>query len=411
MKRLGFRARLFIILSLFAALPSLMLTVVWWVTFTQVLPELGGTEAWERVAATGEAAIAVARDRAATPGEQASVEAHARELALSVTQASRLRYLTARAIPIAGAGALLILAVLVLGASRVAGHLSRQLSRPLHEVVGWTERIARGEPLPVPARRRGAPEFEILRQRMRTMASDLDTGRLRDLEIERLRAFRETTRHVAHELKNPLTPIRFAVARLKREAPASLAEPVEVLDVESARLERMARDFSTFGRLLEGPPASVDVAELVRYSARATISPEVDVSVAVPDDLPRVLGHHDALARALGNVLLNAVDACRLVGQTERRAAITVTAERRLLRGRPGIAIDVTDTGVGIPAEQLERIWEPYVTTKPTGTGLGLAIVRQVLAAHDGTVTASSRHGAGTRITMHLPADPASQTS
>ncbi len=411
MKRLGFRARLFIILSLFAALPSLLLTVVWWVTFTQVLPELGGTEAWERVAATGETALAVARQRAESPAERAAVEAHARELTLSVTQASRLKYLAVRAIPVAGAGALLLLALLVLGASRVAGHLSRQLSRPLDEVVGWTERIARGEPLPSAARRRGAPEFEILRQRMRTMATDLDTGRLRAVEVERLRAFRETTRHVAHELKNPLTPIRFAVARLKREAPASLAEPVEVLDVESARLERMARDFSTFGRLLEGPPASVDVAELVRYAARAAMPPDVEVTVEVGEAVPRVLGHHDALARALGNVLLNAVDACRLVDGTERRAAVTVTAESRVLRGRPGVAIDVADSGVGIPAAHLERIWEPYVTTKPTGTGLGLAIVRQVLAAHDGTVAASSRHGAGTRITLHLPAEAEAPTA
>lgn len=404
MRRLGFRARLFIILSLFAALPSLVLTVVWWGTFTQVLPVLGGTEAWERTAATGEAALAVARLHATTPEELATLEAHQRELALSLTQATRLRYIASRAVPVAGILALLLLALLVLGASRVAGHLSRQLSRPLDELVGWTERIARGESLPEAPPRRGAPEFAILRARMRDMARDLAAGRARALELERLRAFRETTRHIAHELKNPLTPIRFAVARLRREAPPELAEPVEVLEVESARLERMARDFSTFGRLLEGPPAPVDITELVRYAARATIPPEIPVELDLPADLPLVCGHHDALARAVGNVLLNALDACREASVNGAHPSITVAVRPRPLRGAPGIAIEVTDAGMGIPDEVLAHVWEPYVTTKPTGTGLGLAIVRQVVTAHDGIVAAQSLRPRGTRITLHLPA-------
>lgn len=404
MRRLGFRARLFIILSLFAALPGLVLTVVWLGTFTQVLPVLGGTEAWERTAATGEVALATARRYALTPTEIAALDAHEQELASSLTQATRLRYLASRAVPVAGVLALLLLGLIVLGASRVAGHLSRQLSRPLDELVGWTENIARGEPLPETPPRRGAPEFAILRARMRDMARDLAAGRERELEVERLRAFRETTRHIAHELKNPLTPIRFAVARLRRDAPESLAEPVEVLDVESARLERMARDFSTFGRLLEGPPAPVDVAELVRYASRSVVPPEVSLLVEIQPGLPMVAGHHDALARALSNVLLNALDACMHSAEHGREPRIAVVASVQPLRGRAGVLIEVTDSGSGIPPEVLEHIWEPYVTTKPTGTGLGLAIVRQVTAAHDGRVHAESMPDGGTRVAMHLPA-------
>src|SRR5690606_332514 len=286
--------------------------------------------------------------------------------------------------------ALLLLGLIVLGASRVAGHLSRQLSRPLDELVGWTENIARGEPLPETPPRRGAPEFAILRARMRDMARDLAAGRERELEVERLRAFRETTRHIAHELKNPLTPIRFAVARLRRDAPESLAEPVEVLDVESARLERMARDFSTCGRRRAGPPAPVDVAELVRYASRSVVPPEVSLHVEIQPGLPMVAGHHDALARALSNVLLNALDACMHSAEHGREPRIAVVASVQPLRGRAGVLIEVTDSGSGIPPEVLEHIWEPYVTTKPTGTGLGLAIVRQVTAAHDGRVHAES---------------------
>src|SRR5690606_29965887 len=125
--------------------------------------------------------------------------------------------------------------------------------------------------------------------------------------------------------KNPLTPIRFAVARLRRDAPASLAEPVEVLDVESARLERMARDFSTFGRLLEGPPAPVDVAELVRYASRSVVPEEVPLHVDIQPDLPMVAGHHDALARAVSNVLLNALDACLQSADAGSESGISVS--------------------------------------------------------------------------------------
>src|SRR5205085_6889286 len=136
------------------------------------------------------------------------------------------------------------------------------------------ERIGRGEPLPTAPPRRGAPEFEVLRQRMREMASELELGRSRALEAERAATLRESARQVAHELKNPLTPIRFAVDRLRRDAPPELAETVEVLAIESRRLEEMARSFSQFGRLPEGPMADVELGELARYSARSTVAPK-----------------------------------------------------------------------------------------------------------------------------------------
>ena len=248
---------------------------------------------------------------------------------------------------------------------------------------------------------------------MREMSSQLELGRARALEAERAAALREAARQVAHELKNPLTPIRFAVERLRREAPASLAETVDVLAVESRRLEEMARSFALFGRLPEGPRASVDLGELARYTARATVPPEgtqderlsgVRVDVDVADDVPMVEGHHDALARALSNVMLNAVDACRAVANAGD-ARIGVRVRRTVLNGRDSVEISVSDTGCGIPRDQLARIWEPYVTTKPGGTGLGLAIARQTVLAHDGAVSAESTIGRGTEIRFVLPVD------
>jgi signal transduction histidine kinase len=303
------------------------------------------------------------------------------------------------------------LAILLLGigASRVAGHLSRNLSRPLQELIGWTELIGRGKPLPDTKPRRGAPEFEVLRTSMQAMSAELETGRSKALEAERAATLRESARQVAHELKNPLTPIRFAVDRLRRDAPPHLAETVEVLAIESQRLEDMARSFAQFGRLPEGPRADVDLGELARYTARATVPPHVRVDVTVGDDVPMVKGHHDALARALSNVMLNAVDACRGASQapTADEPRVAVRVGRVLAGGRAAVEIAVADTGCGIPKEQLARIWEPYVTTKPGGTGLGLAIARQTVLAHDGEVSAESTPGRGTEIRFVLPVDGA----
>ena len=405
MSPVGFRTRLFLILTLFATLPSLLLTLVWAGTFARALPLVSGSSAWERAAATGGRAIAAAQQAPLSPGDRAALRAHEIELQESLTQARRFGFIAQRAVPIIAVVAVLALGVLVVVSSRVAGHLSRQLSRPIDELVGWTDRLGRGQELPEGPPRKGAPEFAVLRSRMRSVARELRDARAQEIEAERLRAFRESARQVAHELKNPLTPIRFAVARLRREAPPSLTDAVEVLDAESQRLEEMARSFSQFGRLPEGPAADVDVAELVRYTTRASVPPDVEADVRIDGDVPMIRGHHDALARALSNVLLNAVDACRAgreAGAT-RPARIGVTVVRERNNGDDGIVISVRDSGCGIAPDKLARIWEPYVTHKPGGTGLGLAIARQAILAHNGMVHAASVVGGGTEIRFTLP--------
>ena len=406
MTPVGFRTRLFLILTLFATLPSVVLTVVWAGTLARTIPLVSGSAAWERAAATGGTALAVAQRAPLSPADRAALRAHELELQESLTQARRFGFIAQRAVPVIALIAVIGMGVLIVIASRVAGHLSRQLSRPIDELVGWTDRLGRGEELPEGVARKGAPEFAVLRSRMRSVARELRDARAREIDAERLRAFRESARQVAHELKNPLTPIRFAIARLRREAPESLTDAVDVLDVESKRLEDMARSFSQFGRLPEGPAADVDVAELVRYTTKASVPPDVQADVQVEDDVPMVRGHHDALARALSNVLLNAVDACRAerTSHPERPARIGVTVSRERRNGDDGIIIAVRDSGCGIPAERLARIWEPYVTHKPGGTGLGLAIARQAVLAHNGTVHATSVVGDGTEIRFTLPA-------
>jgi len=397
--RLAFRSRLFGILLLFALVPALVLTVAWGVLANKALPLVGGGAAWERLGESGKELVTSLDSAQLSPGQRARVGAHARELEESITQARRVRLVSERAAPAVLLGGVLALALLGFAASRVAGHLSRQLSRPVDQLVGWTSNIARGEPISEAKPSRGAPEFDVLRTHMKTMASELSSARARALEAERLRAFRESARRVAHELKNPLTPIRFALARIQRDAPNELNEPVDVIRVETERLESLARNFAQFGRLPEGTAAEIDMEEMVRYTTRATVPPNIHVAVQVAPDLPRVTGHYDALQRALSNILLNAVEAC----DTQPSPKIGVTVDRVRDNGHETVSITVRDSGVGIPADRLQSMWEPYVTHKAGGTGLGLAIVRQTVEAHGGTVSASSDPGVGTEVRFSIP--------
>jgi len=393
---LSFRARLFVILALFALVPSIVLTAAWGGATSRVLPRLSGAAAWDSVAASGTRAVRLAQRAPGSAETQAALARHEQELASSVTQARRFEYLTRQTGPALLAVGLALLALLTYLASRGAGHLSRQLSRPLNELVGWTEAIAHGQPMPPERTSRGAPEFAVLRTRMREMAAELEAGRTSAIAAERLEAFRESARQVAHELKNPLTPIRFAIARLRRDAAPGQQEALDVLSTESERLEAMARSFSQFGRLPEGPMAALDLGDLARDAARTSVPDSMPLQIETEVHLPLVRGQHDALHRAFANVLINAVEACGGDNGVELHV------------GRRGseVVVSIRDHGCGIPADRLPRIWDPYVTDKTAGTGLGLAIVKQTVTAHGGHVEAESTPGTGTEIRMVFPAMP-----
>lgn len=403
MKQVGFRGRLFAILLLFAVVPSALISLAWGSATYGLLPLIGSTAAWDSASANGERTAAKLRSAPLSASQRQAIREHQRMLDTNVLRVHQVAAIfqgarAARAVVVGGA--LVLLIGLAIVSSRVAGHLSRNLSRPLHELVGWTDRIGRGLPLEEAPPQRGAPEFALLRDGMRGMARELELGRARALEAERASALRDTARQVAHELKNPLTPIRFAVARLQRDVPPELQETVSVLATETQRLDDMARSFSQFGRLPEGPAADVDLGELARYTVTATVPPTMELQLTVDNDVPLVRGQHDALSRALSNVMLNAVDAC------DARGRISVRVRRaRPADGASGeyAEIVVSDSGRGIAPDRLPHIWEPYVTNKPGGTGLGLAIVRQTILAHDGQVVASSVPGSGTEIRLQLP--------
>jgi len=399
LRHITFRKRLLLILAAVALVPSIAITVAWSIGVGTALPRISDAAAWERMATSGARVFDSLRTAPLTDGQAATLAEHERLLGESLTQANRLDFMVRNTAPILLIGAILGLVILGVAASRVAGHLSRQLSRPLNELVGWTDLIAHDRPLPPRTRVRGAPEFEVLRQRMREMSSEIASGRERAIEAERNAAFRESARRFAHELKNPLTPIQLAVARLERSAPSDLSEVVDVLRAETRRLDRLARDFAQFGRLPDGPVSDIDVAELVRYTSQSTIPAGVELTLDLPADGVTIRGRHDALQRALANVLLNAADACGADGH------VTVSVATTERDGVPAVEIRVRDSGPGIPPERIKTIWEPYVTSKPGGTGLGLAIARQAILAHDGSIQVDSPPGGGTEFRFLLPVD------
>ncbi|HEU4570375.1 MAG TPA: HAMP domain-containing histidine kinase [Gemmatimonadales bacterium] len=390
---LTFRQRILWALLALGVLPTAAVLVSWALTI-----QSGSTAEAMRLAVgtagtTGRALIETIDTTRLSSLEKRALAEHRVALSTALTRAQQVSAYSAYIGTAATAFLLLLGAIIVYAGARIAGHLSRQLSRPIGELVEWTGYIARREALPTEPPRRGAPEFGVLREALRGMADELESGRERELEAARLRAFREVARRVAHEMKNPLTPMRFAVAQLGATATPAQREALEVLRAESGRLEQLAREFSDYGRLPEGPAAEVDLGELLEELARTSLPPEVTVRCAVAPGTPHVVGHLDPLRRAFSNVLRNAAEA------QEGRGEIAVSVAPR----EDGVEVRVADRGPGIRPSDRERIFQPYVTTKKDGTGLGLALVKQTIEAHGGTVRVEENPGGGAVFHFSLP--------
>src|SRR2546425_1195961 len=309
---LPFHRRIFVILVAMGAVPTTLAVVGWVLSVRAVAPIAGARASLEQVNESARAMLQRVDTTRLSPGARLAGRRHLAEISSSVSPArggdAYLQYLSAGlAIVIVLLGGLVLFSGV-----RVAGHLSRQLSRPIDELVGWTQHIKLREPLPAGAAVRGAPEFEALRQALRDLAGALDAARGRELEAERLRAFREVARRVAHEIKNPLTSMRIAVDQLGRTVGRSESRTVTAIDVlssETDRLERLAREFADFGRLPEGPPSEVDMVELLDELARTAVPPGVSVRLTANGGRRTVMGHYDPPRRAFANLQCNAAPA------------------------------------------------------------------------------------------------------
>src|SRR5437899_4633041 len=162
---------------------------------------------------------------------------------------------------------------------------------------------------------------------------------------------------------------------------------------ETESQERLAREYSDFGRLHEGPKSEVDLVDLLVDLGKSAVPPEVAVRVRANGEPCKVLGHYDPLRRAFANLLRNAAEAMQGHGAIE--VAIT--------RDGGGLVVTIADHGPGVPDELRQRVFEPYFTTKQEGTGLGLALVRQTIEAHRGTIGGADTPGGGATLSIVPP--------
>jgi two-component system nitrogen regulation sensor histidine kinase NtrY len=291
----------------------------------------------------------------------------------------------------------------------------RQLAEVAPEFAAVLEAAAKG------AERED--EVDVVRgrdsRRLRVRASRSEGGVVltfdditRLMNAQRNAAWRDVARRIAHEIKNPLTPIQLSAERLRKKYRKDIAAAeLETFDRctdtivrQVGDIGRMVDEFSAFARMPAPKFADQDAAELLRAAvfAQRVASPEVEITLEDPAPITlRADGR--MLAQALTNVLKNAAEAV----EARRAAAPKLQGHiaARLVSDDHGVAFEVEDNGVGLPAKDRDRLTEPYVTTREKGTGLGLAIVKRIMEDHGGELELTdARSGAGALAILRLPA-------
>ncbi len=300
---------------------------------------------------------------------------------------------------------LVLFAVLVGGLLSLALSLlvARTLSRPIGQLRRGAAAVGAGR-LDVRLPEGRTDEFGNLFASFNRMVRRLRRARSREIRTARILAWGEMARQVAHEIKNPLTPIKLSVQHLRRAYADRRADFGEILDTnvehvlaEIDRLGEIARAFSRYGLPAEstGPLEPVDVTAVVRETLALYRAGDTGVEYRqdVEPDLPGVQARAAELKEVLVNLLENA------------RAAIdrdgTVTVSAASIDG--AVELRVRDDGSGISADLLPRIFEPHFSTRTAGTGLGLAIVRRLVEAWGGRIEAESEAGVGTTMRIVIP--------
>jgi signal transduction histidine kinase len=285
-------------------------------------------------------------------------------------------------------------------------YAARRLTRPLATLADGTKQVAAGD-LEVELAGEGTDEFGQLVAAFNAMTRDLRRTTERAVRAERESAWRRMASQVAHEIKNPLTPMRLMIQQMEadvRRDPAHAQEairrtaPVLLRQIEG--LDRIARDFANFARLPKRRTERLDAGALVRevtalHSGAAANG--IDVRCDVPEGLPPVWWDEEELRRVLLNVVLNAVESIEGGGEV----LLTARPERR--GATAGVLVTVRDDGAGIPPENIERLFEPQFSTKTHGTGLGLAIVSRIVQDMGGSVDVESQPGEGTTFRLWWP--------
>ena len=255
-------------------------------------------------------------------------------------------------------------------------------------------------------------------RRVRVRAGRSETGLVltfdditRLVTAQRNAAWRDVARRIAHEIKNPLTPIQLSAERLRRKFRKGVDESeLEVFDRctdtivrQVGDIGRMVDEFSAFARMPAPRFAEQDAAELLRAAAfsQKVASPDIEVELEEPE-ATRIVADERMIAQALTNVFKNASEA--IAGRQAGEPGVRGRIRARLASSGDKVAFEVEDNGVGLPAKDRDRLTEPYVTTREKGTGLGLAIVKRIMEDHGGDlILTDAAELPGARAVLRLP--------
>jgi len=227
------------------------------------------------------------------------------------------------------------------------------------------------------------------------------------IQAQRATAWAEVARRLAHEIKNPLTPIQLSAERLEmklaerlsREESETLRRATQTIISQVAALKAMVDDFGDYARLPAPAPARLDLNALVSEVLALYEGSGVPVTKRLSEGLPPVWADGAQIRQVIHNLVQNAQDAL----ENARVGASSPAIEVRTELDAEGVRLAVSDNGGGFPEELMARIFEPYVTTKPRGTGLGLAIVKKIIDEHHGSVAIENRPSRGASVSVLLP--------
>ncbi len=281
--------------------------------------------------------------------------------------------------------------------------IAARISRPIEELARAAGQVAAGD-WETRVEIRSLDEVGALARSFNNMVRQLAEQRDRLVQTERVAAWRELARRLAHELKNPLMPLQITVENMvrakklpKKQFDEVFAESAATLQAEIENLKTIVGRFSDFSKLPKPQAVEMDARETVRRVVKlygpALEEKHIELGTAISAEPLPILGDSELLHRAFSNLVLNAMDAMPEGG------TLTVSA----VRAKEMARISVADTGAGLTPEECERLFTPYYTTKQHGTGLGLAIVQSVIADHNGTIAVESVEGGGARFVIGLP--------
>jgi two-component system, NtrC family, nitrogen regulation sensor histidine kinase NtrY len=290
--------------------------------------------------------------------------------------------------------------------------LARRLVRRIHSLSSATRLVGEGD-LSVRVDSGSEDEVGELVESFNAMVSELAINRARIEYLQKISAWQEMARRLAHEIKNPLTPIQLAAQQIMEKYDGEnpkfrrlLEQSTEIIKEEVATLRRLTSDFAAFAKLPEIVPENVDLGEFLE-ECRTSLEPVIEhsgVTVSFEDrsEGVAVLIDRIMMKRVIDNLVRNAAEAVSIAGVTEPK--ITVTARRRKSKKMTEAEIRVEDNGPGVLPEHHPSIFDPYFTTKSEGTGLGLAISKKIVLEHGGRIWLDEKIASGATFVVVLPA-------